>query len=72
MMKKRILHLIPYLFVMVFTAQLVGCQEEFSKVIPDQSSDSVDVVYGSPNTAVIEALDGFGAKYMAPIGGFRR
>ena len=53
MMKKRILHLIPYLFVMVFTTQLVGCQEEFSKVIPDQSSDSVDVVYGSPKVLLL-------------------
>ncbi len=28
------------------------------------------VVYGDPNSSVHEALEGFGAVYMSPIGGF--
>jgi quinol monooxygenase YgiN len=30
------------------------------------------VVYGNPDAAVREALDGFGAIYMSPLGGFIR
>lgn len=30
------------------------------------------VVYGNPNNEVIKALEGFGAAYMSPIGGFVR
>jgi hypothetical protein len=30
------------------------------------------VVYGNPDSSVREALEGFGAAYMSPIGGFAR
>ncbi len=30
------------------------------------------VVYGNPDSSVREALDGFGAVYMSPLGGFMR
>ena len=30
------------------------------------------VVYGNPNSSVLESLEGFGAAYMSPLGGFLR
>ena len=53
-------------------AHLATFKEKYAARLMAFGDATSFVVYGSPNAAVIGALDGFGAKYMAPIGGFRR
>lgn len=53
MMKKRILQSISAWLIALLALQLVGCQEEFSKVIPENTSDSVDVIYGTPKVLLL-------------------
>jgi hypothetical protein len=52
-MKKRILNSISAIVLTILGLNLVSCQEEFSKVIPENNSDSVDVIYGTPKVLLL-------------------
>lgn len=57
MMKKKISQFTPTFLITLLAIQLNSCQEEFSKVIPENVSDSVDVIYGSPKVLLL-VVDG--------------
>jgi hypothetical protein len=52
-MKKRILKSISAIVLTIFGLNLTSCQEEFSKVIPENNADSVDVIYGTPKVLLL-------------------
>lgn len=54
-MKKNILKSIPYFFFTLFGLSILSCNQEFSKVIPDNEDDSVDVIYGEPKVLLLIA-----------------
>lgn len=52
-MKKRILNSISAILLIILGLNFVSCQEEFSKVIPENETDSVDVIYGTPKVLLL-------------------
>ncbi len=56
-MKKRILNSISTVLLMILGLNIISCQQEFSKVIPDNVPDSVDVIYGTPKVLLL-VVDG--------------
>ena len=51
---------------------LAACGEKFAERFMAALEPTRVVVYGNPTDEVKEALSGFGAVFMAPIGGFVR
>jgi len=49
-----------------------GFQEKFAARFLDMADVTRFVVYGSPSDEARKVLDGFGASYMAQLGGFAR
>ncbi len=52
-MKKNILNSISAILLIFLGLNITSCQEEFSKVIPENDSDSVDVIYGKPKVLLL-------------------
>src|SRR5690606_12373286 len=52
-MKKRILKSMSALVLIMLSLNIISCQEEFSKIIPENDSDSVDVIYGTPKVLLL-------------------
>ncbi|MGB7527627.1 MULTISPECIES: alkaline phosphatase family protein [Sphingobacterium] len=53
-MKKRILNSISAFMLMILgLTTITSCQEEFSKVIPENNNDSIDVIYGTPKVLLL-------------------
>ena len=54
-MKKRILNSISAFMLIILGLNITSCQEEFSKVIPENNTDTVDVIYGTPKVLLLIA-----------------